>query len=91
VAAQADRQLRVSKRTARDAIRTTVQALDAAERIDEVARMLGGTEITARTRAHAREMLESAAQSPPGETRPASGGAGSSRGRSGRAKSASGR
>ena len=91
VAAQADRQLRVSKRTTRDAIRTTVQALDAVERIDEVARMLGGAEITARTRAHAREMLESAAQLPRGEPRPASGGAGSSRARSGRAKSASGR
>ena len=91
VAAQADRQLRVSKRSTRDAIRTTVQALDAAERIDEVARMLGGAEITARTRAHAREMLESAARLPPGEPRPASGGAGSSRARSGRAKSGSGR
>jgi DNA repair protein RecN (Recombination protein N) len=91
VAAQADRQLRVSKRTTRDAIRTTVQSLNAVERIDEVARMLGGAEITARTRAHAREMLESAAQSPPRAPRPASGGAGSSRARSGRAKSASGR
>jgi DNA repair protein RecN (Recombination protein N) len=91
VAAQADRQLRVSKRATRDAIRTSVQALDPAERIDEVARMLGGAEITARTRAHAREMLESAAQSPRGEPRPASDGAGSSRARSGRAKSASGR
>jgi DNA repair protein RecN (Recombination protein N) len=91
VAAQADRQLRVSKRTARDAIRTTVQALDSAERIDEVARMLGGAEITARTRAHAREMLESAARSPAGAPKPASNGAGSSRARTGRAKSASGR
>jgi DNA repair protein RecN (Recombination protein N) len=91
VAAQADRQLRVSKRTARDAIRTTVQALDPAERVDEVARMLGGAEITARTRAHAREMLESAARSPAGAPKPASNGAGSSRARTGRAKSASGR
>jgi DNA repair protein RecN (Recombination protein N) len=90
VAAQADRQLRVAKGTFRGAIRTSVQALDEGERIEEVARMLGGTEITARTRAHAREMLESAAQRPPGAPRPASSGAGNARARSGRAKSASG-
>jgi len=91
VAAQADRQLRVSKRTTGRAIGTAVHTLERAERIEEVARMLGGTEITARTREHAREMLETAAQSPPGSPRPASSGAGSARARSGRAKSASGR
>lgn len=91
VAAQADRQLRVSKQSTGDAIRTAVQALDQDERVEEVARMLGGAAITARTRAHAREMLESAAQALPGAPRPASSGAGSARGRSGRAKSASGR
>ena len=91
VAAQADRQLRVSKRTTGHAIGTAVHTLERAERIEEVARMLGGAEITARTREHAREMLETAAQSPPGSPRPASSGAGSARARSGRAKSASGR
>ena len=91
VAAQADRQLRVSKRTTGRAIGTVVHTLERAERIEEVARMLGGAEITARTREHAREMLETAAQSPPGSPRPASSGAGSARARSGRAKSASGR
>jgi DNA repair ATPase RecN len=30
-----------------------------ADRVEELARMLGGAEITAKTRAHAREMLES--------------------------------
>jgi DNA repair protein RecN (Recombination protein N) len=91
VAAQADRQLRVSKRTTGRAIGTVVHTLERAERIEEVARMLGGAEITDRTREHAREMLETAAQSPPGSPRPASSGAGSARARSGRAKSASGR
>jgi len=91
VAAQADRQLRVSKRTQGDATQTAVHSLEGAERIEEVARMLGGAEITARTRDHAREMLESAAQAPPRVPRPASSGAGNARARSGRAKSARGR
>jgi len=91
VAAQADRQLRVSKRTRGDATQTAVHSLEGTDRIEEVARMLGGAEITARTRDHAREMLESAAQAPPQVPRPASSGAGSARARSGRAKSARGR
>ncbi|HDR9354113.1 TPA: DNA repair protein RecN, partial [Burkholderia multivorans] len=36
---------------------STVVALDKASRIEEVARMLGGLEITATTRKHAKEML----------------------------------
>jgi DNA repair protein RecN (Recombination protein N) len=36
---------------------STVVALDRASRIEEVARMLGGLEITATTRRHAKEML----------------------------------
>jgi DNA repair protein RecN (Recombination protein N) len=32
-------------------------SLDAAGRVEEIARMLGGVEITAVTRQHAREML----------------------------------
>lgn len=38
---------------------TAIQALDAEERIFELARMLGGVEITDTTLAHAREMLSS--------------------------------
>jgi len=34
-----------------------VSALDAAARIEEIARMLGGEVITDTTRAHAKEML----------------------------------
>jgi DNA repair protein RecN (Recombination protein N) len=57
VAALADRQLTVQKATAGGHTRTTVTVLDDAARVEELARMLGGLEITARTREHAREML----------------------------------
>lgn len=40
---------------------TAVQRLDEDERLDEIARMLGGKNITENTRAHAREMLAAAA------------------------------
>jgi DNA repair protein RecN (Recombination protein N) len=57
VAALANRQLQVSKLTGDDTTRTRVRPLDEAERIDELARMLGGVRITRQTREHAREML----------------------------------
>ena len=36
---------------------TRIRALDDEERIDEIARMLGGVKITRQTREHAREMI----------------------------------
>jgi DNA repair protein RecN (Recombination protein N) len=42
-------------------VSSRVQLLARTERVEEIARMLGGVEITATTRKHAREML--AAQS----------------------------
>ncbi len=57
VASQAHHHLRVTKLTDGHATRTTVSRLDRAARVEEIARMLGGIEITARTRAHADEML----------------------------------
>ena len=57
VAAQADRQWSVSKFGVEDRVKTMVSVLDRKGRIEEVARMLGGTEITATTRKHAAEML----------------------------------
>ena len=57
VAAQADRQWSVSKFGIEGRVKTMVSALDQKARIEEVARMLGGTEITATTRKHAAEML----------------------------------
>lgn len=58
VAARGDHHFQVAKRTAADgSTLSTVSSLDRANRIEEVARMLGGLEITATTRRHAKEML----------------------------------
>jgi DNA repair protein RecN (Recombination protein N) len=57
VAAQAHQHLKVQKYAEEGLTLTEITALDAEQRVDEVARMLGGTEITATTRAHAAEML----------------------------------
>jgi DNA repair protein RecN (Recombination protein N) len=57
VAAQADHQWSVAKITVNGAVRSSVAVLDAAARVEEVARMLGGTQITSTTRKHAAEML----------------------------------
>ena len=58
VAARANRQWQVSKSAQDGGVRSTVQALDDAARVEEIARMLGGVEITEITRSHAREMLK---------------------------------
>jgi DNA repair protein RecN (Recombination protein N) len=58
VAAQAHNQLRVRKETIDGQTFTRIESLDDRARVDEIARMLGGTEITARTRDHASEMLD---------------------------------
>jgi DNA repair protein RecN (Recombination protein N) len=57
VAGLASHHLRISKVTDGKVTRTGVKELDHEERIDELARMLGGVEITDKTRAHAAEML----------------------------------
>ncbi|NKN33548.1 DNA repair protein RecN [Marichromatium bheemlicum] len=57
VAAQAHRQLRVCKERHNGETYTRIEPLDEQARVEEIARMLGGTEITQRTRAHASEML----------------------------------
>lgn len=58
VAAQAHHHLRVSKRSGKVGTETQVSPLQAAERCREIARMLGGVEITEQTLAHAEEMLQ---------------------------------
>ncbi len=58
VAACAGWQWQVSKAKSGNTFRSIVSALDDASRVEEIARMLGGVEITARTRAHAAEMLK---------------------------------
>jgi DNA repair protein RecN (Recombination protein N) len=60
VASQAHHQLRVAKLTDGRTSRTAVAALSADERVEELARMLGGVEITRKAREHAREMLRTA-------------------------------
>ncbi len=67
VAAQAHQQLKVEKRTDGHITHTQVHTLDAEKRITEIARMLGGLELTAHTLAHAQEMVEKAAATPTGE------------------------
>jgi len=57
VASLADRHFRVSKVTDGKSTRTQVHALTKDERVEELARMLGGVEITRKTLAHAAEML----------------------------------
>lgn len=58
VAARAHRQWQVSKTVGGDGgSLSRITALDAAGRVEEIARMLGGVEITATTRQHATEML----------------------------------
>ena len=60
VASQAHRQHRVAKLTDGRTSRTVVAALGDDERVEELARMLGGVEITRKAREHAREMLKAA-------------------------------
>lgn len=58
VAAQGNHHLKVSKSQAGDKTLSQVAALGRSERVEEVARMLGGATITDTTRRHARELLE---------------------------------
>jgi DNA repair protein RecN (Recombination protein N) len=60
VAAHARHQLRVSKQGGAKGTFASVEPLDAEERVAEVARMLGGLNITEATRRHAEEMLQNA-------------------------------
>ena len=58
VAAQGNHHLKVSKSQTGEKTVSQVQILGRAERVEEVARMLGGATITDTTRRHARELLE---------------------------------
>jgi len=58
VAAFADTHFRVTKAGDRDAVTSELARLSAGERVDELARMLGGAAVTAKTRAHAKELYE---------------------------------
>ena len=58
VASLAHHHLQVSKQTAKKTTQTDVSPLTPEGRVDEIARMLGGLEITEQTLSHAREMIE---------------------------------
>jgi DNA repair protein RecN (Recombination protein N) len=60
VASLADQHFRVSKVTDGKSTRTRLHVLTKDERVEELARMLGGVEITQKTLAHAAEMLAGA-------------------------------
>ncbi len=62
VASLADQHFRISKVTDGKSTRTGLQVLANEERVEELARMLGGVEITAKTLEHAAEMLAGARQ-----------------------------
>ncbi|MFI3122112.1 MAG: DNA repair protein RecN [Methylococcaceae bacterium] len=57
VAAQAHHHLYVEKNNQTDITSSNVRLLESQERVEEIARMLGGVNITANTLAHAEEML----------------------------------
>ena len=61
VASLADTHLRVEKEVRKDRTITSVRALSQTERVEEIARMLGGKSVTPVTRRHAEEMLEKGA------------------------------
>jgi DNA repair protein RecN (Recombination protein N) len=60
VAARASHHYRIEKSHGPDGTRTTVRKLDAAERREEIARMLSGASITEEARAQAAKLLEAA-------------------------------
>jgi DNA repair protein RecN (Recombination protein N) len=78
VASQGHHHLRVAKLTDGKTTRTTLTDLSTVDRVEEIARMLGGVEVTAKAREHANEMLKVAAETAASEAtqkqkRPAAG------------------
>ncbi|NPV26243.1 MAG: DNA repair protein RecN [Firmicutes bacterium] len=58
IASFAETHFCITKEVQGERTRTQVRALTADERVEEIARMLGGAEVTPLTRQHAREMLQ---------------------------------
>ena len=61
VAAQGNRHFQVSKRTESDSTQTRIESLPENDRVREIARMIGGIEISKQTLDHAEDMLNRAA------------------------------
>ena len=64
VASQGHHHLRVTKLTDGRTTRTALTELSATDRVEELARMLGGIEVTSKAREHAHEMLKAVADAP---------------------------
>ncbi len=60
IASYADAHFHVSKSVVNDRTQSRIELLNESERVEEIARMLGGASITAKTMAHAAEMLSQA-------------------------------
>ena len=60
IACYGEHHFAVRKATRRGRTTTTLEGLAGESRLDEIARMLGGVNVSTKTRAHAREMLEQA-------------------------------
>ena len=58
VASKADQHWQVNKHVDKDTTHTTIQALTHEGRVEEIARMISGSELTDQSLAHAREILE---------------------------------
>ena len=83
IAAHADAHFRVDKRTAQGRTAARVVRLSASDRVEELARMLGGAQVTETARQHARQLLAEAQktrESAPRPTRRRRSGSRSSRG-----------
>lgn len=65
IACYADRHITVRKESGEKETRTTVRSISGAERIEEIAEMIGGQRITDTTRAQARELLDTASSPSP--------------------------
>ena len=70
IASYADRHLTVRKEITGDRTETKVRMMEGAERLQELAEMIGGQRITETTRAQAKELLDSAVAEFKPKTRP---------------------
>jgi len=59
IACFGDKHMYVSKKVVKDRTVTSLEELDCEQKIEEISRMLGGVNVTQKTREHAKEMLNS--------------------------------
>jgi DNA repair protein RecN (Recombination protein N) len=76
VASQADHHFAVRKQSRRGQVETTIEQVAGAARVEEIARMAGGVQITDQALAHAAALIDrsgATAEQKPGATRPSAG------------------